>query len=495
MLLGLGAPLGVARQSVVDLGQSLLEHRAALGELRGAHVELATLAGHGGGAFVELELHQRARLEERLRLGGVGLEHGHPHLERGDALDVGFALRLQRLLLGRDRGELHLALRALGLHAARAALGARRARGPHAARRRRRRLRRVDERRARRWRRRASRARPCGLRRLPRPRVRASSSAARVAASASPPRRHEPRPPKRSPRLGDDGERRLAQHEVERARPVAVGEDRTVEQPLDRGGEAGDGAAHAVGEGPGPGTLGAGGRGPATPDASATTSSAPESPSASRASGLAGGDRTVDHDGRAPRRRATACTAASSAGVDVEVVDERTDHAGHVVERRRGRRRRDWRRARPRASRPAPASGRRRRRRSRSASSAARRASVARATACRAASVAARSAGSDSVMRACVAVQLVVLGRERADARAALLEPRGRARELGVDAGERFATRSRGRDRAMRRSSALRSGCALSANARCAAARSYSARSMAARSSCSPDPSAPSSSS
>ena len=117
VLLGFGATLRVARESVVDLGQAVLEHLPAFGELRGAHVELAALAGHRGGALVELELHQRARLEQRLGFGGVGFEHGNPHLERRDALDVGLALRLQRLLLRRDRGELHLTLRALGLHA------------------------------------------------------------------------------------------------------------------------------------------------------------------------------------------------------------------------------------------------------------------------------------------------------------------------------------------------------------------------------------------
>ena len=153
-----------------------------------------------GGALVELELHQRARLEQRLCLGRVGLEHGDPHLERGDALDVGGALRLQRVLLGCDRRELHLALRTLGVHARSGPLDA---------------VELVDgaplgfgggsfvaptgvE---------VERARASSVSRTTTRTSsdllgasRASSSAARVAASASPPRRHEPRPPKRSPR-------------------------------------------------------------------------------------------------------------------------------------------------------------------------------------------------------------------------------------------------------------------------------------------------------
>ncbi len=124
VLLGFGPAFGIAGEPVVDLGESLLEHLSPFGELRGAQLQVAPLAGCGRGALVELELHQRTRREQRLRLGRLRFEGRHPHLERGDALDVGGALRLQRLLLGRDGGELHLALGALGLHAGPGPLGA-----------------------------------------------------------------------------------------------------------------------------------------------------------------------------------------------------------------------------------------------------------------------------------------------------------------------------------------------------------------------------------
>ena len=56
---------------------------------------VATLRRHRGGALVELELHERARLEQRLCFRRLGFEGGKPHLERGDAVDVAGPLRVQ----------------------------------------------------------------------------------------------------------------------------------------------------------------------------------------------------------------------------------------------------------------------------------------------------------------------------------------------------------------------------------------------------------------
>ena len=115
--LDLGPAFRVAGEAVVDLVQPVLEHLATLGELRGAEVELATLRADGRGTFVELQLDQRPRLEQRLRFGGLGLERGQADLQRGDAFDVGGALLVERDLLRSHRLDLDLALAALGLDA------------------------------------------------------------------------------------------------------------------------------------------------------------------------------------------------------------------------------------------------------------------------------------------------------------------------------------------------------------------------------------------
>ncbi len=117
MALGRRPPFGVACEPVVDLTQAVLEHPTTFGVLRRAQVELAALRRNGRRALAEVELHQRPRLEQRLRLGGLGFECGDSHLERGDTLDVGRSLDVQRVLLGSDRRDLDVALRTLGSHA------------------------------------------------------------------------------------------------------------------------------------------------------------------------------------------------------------------------------------------------------------------------------------------------------------------------------------------------------------------------------------------
>ncbi len=330
MPLGLGAPLGVACETVVDLGQSVLEHRAPFGELGGTDVEVATLPGDGGGALVELELHQRTRLEQRLRLGRVGLEHGDAHFERGDAFDIGLALRLQRVLLRGDRGELHVALRSFGVHPRTRTLhtvelvdGASFGVG------------------------RGGFVSPAGLEigtrgveRLAHDHaglvgflgpgagvVECGAGRSQCVATQAP----RTTPAQTVTALGDDGERRLAQHEIEGARPVAVGEQRTVEEALDRRGEAGDGAAHRVGEET---SAGHAGSRRARPVRSRGVGHDQQRTRVTRGQSLerlTGGDGSVDHD-RTHRVAQHRVHRGFEARVDIEVVDQRTDHARDVVE-------------------------------------------------------------------------------------------------------------------------------------------------------------------
>ena len=252
VLLRLGPPLGVAREAVVDLGEPVLEHLAPLGELRGAErrgrdADAATVVARSSSSSCT----RRARLEERLRFGGLGLERRAPaprarRCPRRRRL-AGLAARPARR---RSRASSTSRCVRSACDAGTRRVRSRRARGPRAARLPRPRLRRRGGR--------SSSALAASSARAVRRRAASSDSSARGdgvverGAAWRPGRRHRGAT-SRGRRSGrrrsrDDGERRLAEHEIEGARPVAVGEERTVEQPLDRGGEPRHRAAHAVGE-------------------------------------------------------------------------------------------------------------------------------------------------------------------------------------------------------------------------------------------------------
>ena len=402
MLLRLRPPLGVTRQPVVDLDAG--GARAPAGAPRSPRrapraraVAPPTVVARSSSSSCT----SARDVEQRLRLGRFGLERGDAHLERGDRLDVGRALEVQRVLLCGDGGELDLALRTLGLdprsgllggvelvHHTPLALGSRGFVGEASIERvpatcsTSRAASRVVV---------ASAARRCARRRA----RRALPRGCRHRGATN--RAHQSdRPP------GDDRQRRLAQHEVESVRPVTVGQERAVEHPLDRRRESGPRAADALGEPPGPGALGTGcaARRPAHRPPRAVhrchrrpVVRAPD-----------GRGRTVDHDG--PERVAEHrlhCTLRT--GVDLEVVDQWPDHAGHRVERRSRRRVCAPRRVPPRGLRRGPATGRGRRRRRARRRRRLRALGRARVTAPLAVTAADRTAGSDATMRSCVATR------------------------------------------------------------------------------------------
>ena len=266
--------------------------------------------------------------------------------------------------------------------------------------------------------------------------------------------------------IGDDRERRLAQHEIEGPRPVAVGEDRAVEQPLDRGREPRHRAAHAIGEQAGARHAGrrrarTGGVGHDQQRAGVAVGEPLER--------LARRDRTVDHD-RAHRVTEHRVHRGLDPGVDVEVVDQRADDTGHVVERGDG---------------GVVTAGVERRGQRLRACVPPRRVGVGGAQGVVGGAAGVRGA-RDRVARGLdrgaergqrLADARVRGGeRRRARRRARRRGPRPvRAAAARVSSASMRASASRRVSRsrrAMRRSSALRAGTALSANARCAAARS-----------------------